>query len=75
MKKACIPRVKRVLPVFNESIAFNVVLIFAVCKLFLHNRENPLNCSAASSTLVGSKLTRQAVQEVVTHTKIIAVRR
>ena len=57
------------------GLRFNVVLIFAVLKLFLHNGENPLNCSAASSALVGSKLTSQVVQEIGTHTKIIAVGR
>ena len=57
------------------GLRFNVVLIFAVFKVFLHNGENSLNCSAASSALVGSKLSGEAVQEVVTHTKIIAVRR
>ncbi len=39
------------------GLRFNVVLIFAVFKVFLHNGENPLNCSAASSALVSSKLT------------------
>ena len=56
------------------GLRFNVVLIFPVFKIVLHNVENPLNCSAASSTLVGSKLTSQVVQEIGTHTKIIAVR-
>ena len=36
-------------------LRFNVVLIFAVFKIFLHNGENPLDCSAASSAVVGSK--------------------
>jgi hypothetical protein len=57
------------------GLRFNVVLIFAVFKVFLHNGENPLNCSAASSALVGSELTSEAIQEVGTHTKIIAVRK
>jgi len=55
------------------GLRFNVVLIFAVFNVFLHNGENPLKCSAASSALVGSKLTSKAVQEVGTHTEIIAV--
>jgi hypothetical protein len=55
------------------GLRFNVVLIFAVFKVFLHNSENPLNCSAASSALVGSKLTGQATQEIGAHTKIIAI--
>jgi hypothetical protein len=55
------------------GLRFNVVLIFAVFKVFLHNGENSLNCSAASSALVGSELTSEAVQEVGTHTEIIAV--
>jgi hypothetical protein len=54
------------------GLRFNVVLIFAVFKIFLHNGENPLNRSATSSALVGSKLTSQAIQEVGTHTNIIA---
>jgi hypothetical protein len=37
------------------GLRFNVVLILAVFKVFLHNGENSLNCSAASSALVGSK--------------------
>jgi hypothetical protein len=45
------------------GLRFNVVLIFAVFKVFLHNGENPLNCSAASSALVGSKLTGQATHD------------
>jgi hypothetical protein len=57
------------------GLRFNVVLIFAVFKVLLHNGENPLNCSAACGALVGSKLTSEAVQEVGTHTKIITVRR
>jgi hypothetical protein len=56
------------------GLCFNVVLIFAVFKVFLHNSENSLNCPAASSALVGSKLISEAVQEVGTHTRIIAVR-
>ncbi len=55
------------------GLRFNVVLVFAVFKVFLHDGENSLNCSAARSALVGSKLTSEAVQEVGTHTKIIAV--
>jgi hypothetical protein len=54
------------------GLRFNVVLIVAFFKVFLHNGENPLNCSAPSSALVGSELTSEAVQEVGTHTKIIA---
>ena len=46
------------------GLSFNVVLIFAVCKLFLHNGENSLNYSAARSALVGSELTSETVQEV-----------
>jgi hypothetical protein len=53
---------------------FNLVLIFAAFKIVLHNGENPLNCAAASSTLVGSKFTSQAIQEIGAHTKIIAAR-
>jgi len=55
------------------GLRFNVVLIFAIFKVSLHNGENPLDCPAASSALVGSKLNSEAVQEVGTHTKIIAV--
>jgi hypothetical protein len=54
------------------GLRFNVVLIFAVIKIVLHNGKNPLNCSAASSAFVGSKLTSQAIQEIGAHTKIIA---
>jgi hypothetical protein len=54
------------------GLRFNVVLVFAVFKIFLHNGENPLNCSAASGALVGSKLISQAIQEICTHTNIIA---
>ena len=56
------------------GLRFNVVLIFAALTIFLHNGENSLNCSAASSALVGSKLSSEAIQEVGTHTRIIAVR-
>ena len=55
------------------GLRFNVVLIFAVFKVFLRNGENSLNCSTASSALVGSMLISEAVQEVGTHTRIIAV--
>jgi hypothetical protein len=54
------------------GLRFKVAPIFAVFKVFLHNGENPLNCSAAGSALVGSKVTSEAVQEVGTHIKIIA---
>jgi hypothetical protein len=57
------------------GLRFNVVLIFAVFTIVLHNGENPLNCTAASSTLVGSKLTSQAIQEIGAHAKIIAARK
>jgi hypothetical protein len=57
------------------GLRFDVVLIFAVFTIVLHNGENPLNCTAASSTLVGSKLTSQAIQEIGAHTKIIAARK
>jgi hypothetical protein len=57
------------------GLRFHVVLIFAVFKIALHNGENPLNCSAAGSALVGSKLTGQAIQEIGAHTKIIAARK
>jgi len=57
------------------GLRFNVVLIFAVFTIVSHNGENPLNCPAASSTLVGSKLTSQAIQEIGAHKKIIAARK
>jgi hypothetical protein len=56
------------------GLSFNVGLIFPILKGFLHNGENPLNCSAARSALVGSELTSETVQEVGTHARIIAVR-
>jgi hypothetical protein len=56
------------------GLGFNIVLIFAVFKILLHEGQNPLNCSAASSALVGSELTSQAIQEIGAHTEIIAVR-
>jgi hypothetical protein len=55
------------------GLCFNVALISAVFKVFLHNGENPLNCSAASSALVGPKLVSQAIQKICAHTRIIAV--
>jgi hypothetical protein len=56
------------------GLSFNLVLIFPILKVFLHDGENPLNCSAARSALVGSELTSKTVQEVGTHAEIIAVR-
>ena len=57
------------------GLCFNVILIFALFTIFLHNGEYPLNCSAASSALVGSKLISQAIQKICAHTKIIAARK
>jgi hypothetical protein len=39
--------------------------------VFVYKLQNPLNGSAASGALVGSKLSSEAVQEVGTHTEII----
>ncbi len=57
------------------GLCSNVILIFAFFKILLRDGENPLNCSAASSALDGSKLTSQAIQEIGAHAKIIADRK
>src|SRR6266404_6484825 len=57
------------------GLCSNVILIFAFFKILLRDGENPLNCSAASSALVASKLTSQAIQEIGAHAKIIAARK
>src|SRR5260370_12340888 len=57
------------------GLCFNIILIFAFFKILLRDGENPLNCSAASSALVGSKLTSQAIQEIGAHAKIISARK
>jgi len=55
---------------FPELVfSFSVSLVSARFIVFLHQGKNPLNCATANGTFIDSKLPRQLVEEIGTHTK------